>query len=79
MITFAGDDFAKDVAYMVENDVLTHCILKQLEKCPNVTLRNSCKIEAIQLATEENNVGSVKLEGEEHFSCNLLVSREYFC
>lgn len=74
MITFSGDAVAADMAFIVENDVLLHAVLKQLEGVVNVTVQNGSRIEEVQLASVPNGSGLVRLKSGEAFSCDLLVS-----
>lgn len=75
MITFQGDNLADDMAYIVENDVLVHSILQEIEKHPNIVVQNNSKIDAVQLTNENENLGYVTLKSGEKYSCNLMVSR----
>lgn len=65
------------MAYIVENDVLVHSILQEIEKHPNIVLKNNSKIEAVQVATESADLGYVTLKTGEQYSCSLMVSFFY--
>lgn len=73
MITFNKDNFSGNVAYIVENDVMVHSILKELEPFENITLRNDAKIERISLERDGSTYSNVQLANGEHFSAELLV------
>lgn len=74
LITFNHDNFIGDVAYIVENDVLLHSILKELEPFTNVTIRNDTKIEQVLLECDGLPYGQVQLATGEIFSAELLVT-----
>lgn len=74
MITFQGDALTDDMAYIVENDVLVHSVLQEIEKHPNIVMQNNSKIETVQLADEAHNLGLVTLKTGEQYSCSLMVS-----
>lgn len=73
MITFNHDNFIGDVAYIVENDVLLHSILKELEPFTNITIQNNAKIERVALEQDGLPFGKVQLATGETFSAELLV------
>lgn len=73
MITFNHDNFIGDVAYIVENDVLVHSILKELEPFENITVKNDAKIDKVQLERDGVTYGKVQLTSGEDFSAELLV------
>lgn len=73
MITFNHDNFIGDVAYIVENDVLLHSILEELEPFTNITIQNDAKIERVALEQDGLPFGKVQLATEETFSAELLV------
>lgn len=67
----------EEVAYIVENDVLIHAILKEIEKNSNVELKNNSKIEAVRLQRDGYANGMVHLKSGEIYSSELLV--RYIC
>lgn len=73
MITFNHDNFIGDVAYIVENDVLLHSILKELEPLTNITIKNDAKIEQVLLEKDGLPFGKVRLATGESFTAELLV------
>lgn len=73
MITFNHDNFIGDVAYIVENDVLLHAILKELDPFTNITIQNDVKIEQVQLEQDGLPFGRVQLATGESFTAELLV------
>lgn len=77
MIAFGGAAIAADMAYIVENDVLLHAVLEQLNSgdvARQVRVQNGSRIEAVELATGAGERGAVRLQTGEEFSCDLLVS-----
>lgn len=78
MITFNHDNFIGDVAYIVENDVLLHAILKELEPFTNITIRNGAKIEKVLLERDGLPFGKVQLATGENFTAELLVKNIFF-
>lgn len=75
LITFNRPDFAGDVAYIVENDVLLYAIEKEIRKNPNVTIQNNSNIEQVRLACDGHYNNKVYLKSGEVFSAELLVSK----
>lgn len=75
LITFNRDNFAGDVAYIIENDVLLYAIEKEIEQNANVTIRNCSKIEKVRLACDGHSNNKVYLQSGEVFSAELLVSK----
>lgn len=78
LITFNHDNFIGDVAYIVENDVLVHAILKELEPFTNITVRNDAKIEKVLLERDGFTFSRVQLSTGEDFSAELLVNFHLF-
>lgn len=74
MITFNHDNFIGDIAYIVENDVLLHSILKELEPFANITIRNDAKIDNVLLERDGLPFGKVRLATGENFTAELLVN-----
>lgn len=62
-----------DVAYIVENDVLMHSILNELEPFTNITIQNDAKIEQVLLERDGLPFGKVQLATGESFTAELLV------
>lgn len=63
-----------EVAYIVENDVLIHAILKEIEKNSNIEIKNNSKIEKVRLQRDGYVNGTVHLKSGEEYSSELLVS-----
>lgn len=63
-----------EVAYIVENDVLIHAILKEIEKNSNIEIKNNSKIEKVRLQRDGYVNGTVHLKSGEVYSSELLVS-----
>lgn len=74
LITFNQPNFIDEVAYIVENDVLIHAILKEIKKNSNITIKNNSKIEKIQLQRDGHTNGKVHLKSGEIYSADVLVS-----
>lgn len=62
------------MACIIENDVLTYSLMEELKKFDNVLIKNQVKIDKLNVATDECDIGSVYLQSGEHFCCDLLVS-----
>lgn len=77
LITFNRDNFAGDVAYIVENDVLLYAIVKEIEKNPNVIIQNNAKIDQVRLQRDGRPRNMVYLKSGESYSAELLVSEIY--
>lgn len=77
LITF-NDDFIGDVAYIVENDVLVHSVLKEVQTIDNITIRNDERIDKVLLERDELTYSKVQLTTGEEFSAELLVSIFFF-
>lgn len=78
LITFNHDNFIGDVAYIVENDVLLHSILKELEPFTNITIQNDAKIEQVSLERDGLPFGKVQLATGESFTAELLVNYSFY-
>lgn len=78
IITLNHDNFAEDMAYIVENDLLMSFLLQQLEQSPNVTLKSSASINSVQLPKDGFDSSGVTLKTGERYSCDLLVSLSLF-
>lgn len=74
IITFNDDNFLKDVAYIVENDVLLFAILKEIEKCENVKIQNDSRIQKVVLQKDGVLNNLVYLQNGQVLSADLLVS-----
>lgn len=61
------------MAFIVENDVLVHAILKEFEASSNVTIQNNSRIESVLLPKDGSQYGSVTLSTGENYSCDLMV------
>lgn len=75
LITFDHDNPADTVAYIVENDVILHAILKELEHATNITIKNEAKIENVLLERDGVLNGAVQLKSGETFTADLLVNK----
>ncbi len=75
-ITFSHDNFEKNVAYIVENDLILEAVYKQLVGLENVTVKNSSRLEKCTLYKDCGQT-SVTLNGGETYNCDLLVSPRY--
>ncbi|PSN45979.1 Ubiquinone biosynthesis monooxygenase COQ6, partial [Blattella germanica] len=71
--------YCKDVAYIVENDVLLSAVNKQIELlAENVTVLYQAKIKDYELPQNDRSLNNVniKMEDGSTYTCNLLVSTE---
>lgn len=76
LIAFEDDHPANNMAYIIENDVMLHAILKELECAENVTIRNAAKIENVLLERDGVPNGTVQLNTGETFTADLLVNNK---
>lgn len=81
MITFNHDYLSKDIAYIVENDVLLAAVTNKLsETAKNVEVIYSAKIKGCQLPpkmsliSSSTNLAKVEMEDGSTYECRLLVS-----
>lgn len=74
LITFNYDDFAENISWIVENDVLLASIYRQLEGVPNVRVRYSSKLASCELIRDGADRSTVRLADGETLKCDLLVS-----
>jgi len=73
MITFDGDLLCKDLAYIVENDLLLHAVNKQLSEKENVTVLYESKLSNIKLPKTSMEFVTVQVQSGEQYRTRLLV------
>lgn len=73
MITFNENLSYKDLAYIVENDLLLHAVNKQLSKKENVTVIYKSKIANVKLPKTSMEFVTVQLQSGEQYKSRLLV------
>uniref|UniRef100_A0A2C9H898 Ubiquinone biosynthesis monooxygenase COQ6, mitochondrial n=1 Tax=Anopheles quadriannulatus TaxID=34691 RepID=A0A2C9H898_ANOQN len=76
LITFNYDDFAENISWIVENDVLLASIYRQLEGVPNVRVRYSSKLASCELIRDGADRSTVRLADGETLKCDLLVGAD---
>lgn len=75
MIVFNEDYLTKEIAYIVENDLLLHAVNKQLIDKENVNVIYNSKVENIKLPkTLKENV-EIQLQDGTKYKAKLLVSK----
>lgn len=78
LIKFHHDNFADDVACIVENDLILHSMLNIVNKSSNVELKNSAKITDIKLPASDCLTESpeITLNDGEKITCDLLIGAD---
>lgn len=73
MITFNEDLLHKELAYIVENDILLHAVNKQLSEKENVSVIYESKVTDIKLPKTSTEFVTVQLQSGEQYKTRLLV------
>ncbi|XP_012535074.2 ubiquinone biosynthesis monooxygenase COQ6, mitochondrial [Monomorium pharaonis] len=76
MITFNEDLSNKELAFIVENDLLLHAVNKQLSEKENVTVIYESKIVNVKLPKTSIELATVELQSGEHYKAKLLVGAD---
>lgn len=78
LIQFQHDNFASDVACIIENDLILDAVYATVQKsAPNVQILNKARIECVSLPRESGDANSrVKLQDGRSFSCDLLIGAD---
>ncbi|KYM93567.1 PREDICTED: ubiquinone biosynthesis monooxygenase COQ6, mitochondrial [Cyphomyrmex costatus] len=76
MITFNEDLSSKELAYIVENDLLLHAINKQLSEKENITVIYNSKVTDIQLLKTGMEFVTILLQSGERYRARLLVGAD---
>ena len=85
LITFSNDDINDSLAYIVENDLISSALLKELEDMSDTaSVRFNSKVKKYRLpkkarrqsddGKEDSRLVEVVLENGDKISCKLLVS-----
>ncbi|XP_018310789.1 ubiquinone biosynthesis monooxygenase COQ6, mitochondrial [Mycetomoellerius zeteki] len=74
VITFNENLLCKELAYIVENDLLIHAINKQLAEKENVTLIYNSKVANVELLQTGVEFVTIQLQSGEQYRTRLLVS-----
>lgn len=77
MITFDENHLSKELAYIVENDLLLHAINKQLSEKKNVTVVYESKVANVKFSKTLNEFTTVQLQSGKQYRTRLLVSKTY--
>lgn len=73
MITFNEDLSRRELAYIVENDLLLHAVNKQLSEKENVTVIYKSKVINVNLPKTSMEFVTVQLQSGEQYKTKLLV------
>jgi 2-polyprenyl-6-methoxyphenol hydroxylase-like FAD-dependent oxidoreductase len=73
MITFNDDLFNKELAYIVENDLLLHAVNKQLSEKENVNVIYESKVVDVKLPKTSMEFATVQLQSGKQYKARLLV------
>lgn len=78
LIQFQHDNFASDVACIIENDLILDAVYDTVRKsAPNVQILNKARIECVSLPRKSGEANShVKLQDGRSFSCELLIGAD---
>ncbi|XP_011696914.1 PREDICTED: ubiquinone biosynthesis monooxygenase COQ6 isoform X1 [Wasmannia auropunctata] len=76
MITFNEDLSCRELAYIVENDLLLHAVNKQLSEKENVTVIYESKICDVKLPKTSMEFVTVQLQSGEQYRTRLLVGAD---
>ncbi|XP_011874711.1 PREDICTED: ubiquinone biosynthesis monooxygenase COQ6 isoform X2 [Vollenhovia emeryi] len=76
MITFNEDLSYKDLAYIVENDLLLHAVNKQLSEKENVTVICESKVVDVKLPKTFMEFVTVQLQSGQQYKTRLLVGAD---
>lgn len=77
MIVFNDDFLMKEIAYIVENDLLLHAVNKQLANKENVNVIYNSKVENIKLPKTPEENAEIQLQNGTKYKTKLLVSEKY--
>lgn len=73
MITFNENLSCKELAYIVENDLLLHAVNKQLSEKENVTVIYESKVVNMKLPKTSMELVTVQLQSGKQYKTRLLV------
>ncbi|XP_018357936.1 PREDICTED: ubiquinone biosynthesis monooxygenase COQ6, mitochondrial [Trachymyrmex cornetzi] len=76
VITFNEDLSCKELAYVIENDLLLHAINKQLFEKENVTLIYNSKVANVELLKTGMEFVTIQLQSGEQYRTRLLVGAD---
>ncbi|KAK2583730.1 hypothetical protein KPH14_009648 [Odynerus spinipes] len=77
IITFNDDYLSKELAYIVENDLLLHAVNKELQEKTNVDVVYNAKVTNLLLPNLVGEDAKVQLENGRQYKTKLLVSKKY--
>ncbi|XP_015171176.1 PREDICTED: ubiquinone biosynthesis monooxygenase COQ6, mitochondrial [Polistes dominula] len=76
IITFNEDYLSKELAYIVENDLLLHAVNTQLHEKPNVNVVYNAKVTNLLLPSIEGANTKIQLENGKQYETKLLVGAD---
>jgi len=77
LIQFQHDNFASDVACIIENDLILDAVYALAKESPNVEILNKARIQCVRLPRDSNsNHSELQLEDGRNFSCDLLIGAD---
>ncbi|OAD58343.1 Ubiquinone biosynthesis monooxygenase COQ6 [Eufriesea mexicana] len=76
MIVFNEDYLMKEIAYIVENDLLLHAVNKQLANKENVNVIYNSKVENIKLPKTPEENAEIQLQDGTKYKTKLLVGAD---
>ncbi|EDW75998.1 uncharacterized protein Dwil_GK14906 [Drosophila willistoni] len=79
LIHFQDNNFASDVACIIENDLILDAVYTRLKEATNVQVLNKARIESVRLpkdAQANTNTSELKLQDGRSFTCDLLIGAD---
>ncbi|EDX03831.1 GD22648 [Drosophila simulans] len=71
------DNFASDVACIIENDLILDAVYARVKEAPNVEILNKARIQCVRLPRDSNsNLSELQLQDGRSFSCDLLIGAD---
>ncbi|XP_001357480.2 ubiquinone biosynthesis monooxygenase COQ6, mitochondrial [Drosophila pseudoobscura] len=77
LIQFQHDNFASDVACIIENDLILDAVYARVREAANVQILNKARIECVRLPKDTSGSHSeLQLQDGRSFSCELLIGAD---
>jgi len=77
LIQFQHDNFASDVACIIENDLILDAVYARVKEAPNVEILNKARVECVRLPRDSSsNLSELQLQDGRTFSCDLLIGAD---
>lgn len=77
LIQFQHDNFASDVACIIENDLILDAVYAKVKDAPNVEIQNKARIQCVRLPKDsQSQLSELELQDGRTFSCDLLIGAD---